>query len=109
MKTCSVLASIVFYLIITNAVFPQISITVDDLEYQGGEYYKMYGRNTLYIVQGLTGKIGGPHTWDFSSGPTDQDLAYDYVLPSTTPCSEEFPLASIAEKRTGDGSEAFLF
>lgn len=91
------------------AAFTQISISVDDLEYQEGEYNKMYGRTTLYIVQGLTGKIGGPHTWDFSTGPTDIDYTVSYVLPSTTPCSADFPLATIAEQLSGEGADAYLF
>jgi hypothetical protein len=91
------------------AAFTQITISLDDLEYQDGEYNKMYGRNTLYVVQGLTGKIGGPHTWNFSNGPTDLDYTFDYILASTTPCSTDFPTATIAEKRTGDGSEAYMF
>jgi len=101
--------AIVLVLFASLAAFPQITITLDDLEYQNGEYNKMYGRNTLYIVQGLTGKIGGPHTWDFSSGPTNIDYTFDYVLPSSTPCSADFPTATIAEKRTGDGSAAYMF
>lgn len=94
---------------LTLSAFSQITINLDDLEYQAGDYNKMYGRSSLYIVQGLTGKIGGPHTWDFSTGPTNINYTFDYVLPATTPCSSNYPLATVAEKRTGDGSEAYLF
>jgi hypothetical protein len=87
----------------------QITINLSDIEYMNGQNYKMYGRNTLYIVQNYTGKIGGPHTWDFSIGPTDINFTFDYVLPSTTPCLANFPSATIAEKRTGDGSTAYMF
>ncbi len=103
------IGALVMLMLQVSSAFTQITITSDDIEYLDGDYNKMYGRNTLYIVQGLTGKIGGPHTWDFSGGPTDIDYTFDYVLPSTTPCSADFPLSTIAEKRTGDGSEAYLF
>jgi len=102
-------SAIIIFIISIIPTFSQITINLSDLEYQDGEFNKLYGRNTLYIVQGLTGKIGGPHTWDFSSGPTDIDYTFDYVLPSTTPCIADFPLATIAEKRTGDGNAAYLF
>lgn len=107
----SQLFTIVFFICfgLFNIASSQITVTLDDLEYSENDYYKMYGRTSLYIVQGLTGKIGGPHTWDFSSGPTDISYTFDYVLPSSTPYVGDFPNATIAEKRTGDGDEAFMF
>jgi hypothetical protein len=88
----------------------QITITLNDMEYQDGEYYKMYSRDgSLWIVTGLTGKIGGPHTWDFSAGPTDSDYTFDYVLPSTTPCNADFPIATITEQKTGGGNPAYMY
>jgi hypothetical protein len=93
----------------TISAISQITVTLEDLEYAEGQNYKMYGRTTLYIVQTLTGKIGGPHTWDFSTGPTNINYTFDHVLPSATPCEANFPAAAIAEKRTGDGSAAYLF
>ena len=104
MKTFITTVLISIWCLASYSVFSQITITLDDLEYENGEYYNAYGRTSLYIVQGLTGKIGGPHTWDFSTGPTDINYTFDYVLPSTTPCSGNYPLATITEKRTGDGS-----
>ena len=90
---------------------PGITITLDDLEYQDGEYYKMYSREgSLYIVTGLTGHIGGPYTWDFTTGPTDSDYTFDYVLPSTTPCNSDFSLATITEQKTGSGTNpAYMY
>ena len=88
----------------------QISITLDDIEYEEGGQYKMYSRDgSLWIVSQHTGKIGGPFTWDFSTGPTDSDYTFDYVLPSTTPCDSDFPLAAITEKKTGGGDPAYMF
>jgi hypothetical protein len=99
----------VFCLGLSHPVISQITITLEDLEYAEGQNYKMYGRTTLYIVQQFTGKIGGPYTWDFSTGPTNINYTFDYVLPSATPCFADFPSAAITEKRTGDGSSAYLF
>ncbi len=91
------------------SVISQIEITLNDIEYADGQNYKMYGRTTLYIVQQFTGKIGGPHTWDFSTGPTNINYTFDYLLPSATPCEADFPSATVTEKRTGDGSTAYMF
>lgn len=98
-------------LILGLPVFSQITIELQDLEYQDGDYYKVYSRDgSLWIVSGLTGKIGGPYIWDFSSGPTDADYTFDYVIPSTTPCDTDFPLATITERKTGGGIyDAYMF
>ncbi|OQX80169.1 MAG: hypothetical protein B6D61_02375 [Bacteroidetes bacterium 4484_249] len=92
------------------ALQSQVDITLDDLEYQNGEYYNMYSRDgSQWIVTGLTGQIGGPHTWDFSTGPTDSDYAFDYVLPTTTPCNSDFPLSTITEVKTGGADPAYMY
>lgn len=111
MKTKVIYYAVLLLAVITvRQAFAQITITLDDIKYQNGEYYKMYSRDgSLYIVTGLTGKIGGPYTWDFTTGPTDSDYLFEYVLPATTPCETDFPLATIVEKKTGAGDPAYMF
>ena len=104
------LAFLMICFVSSQQIFSQITITLSDIEYQNGEYYKMYSRDgSIYIVTGLTGKIGGPYTWDFSTGPTDSDYLFEYVLPSSTPCSGDFPLATVVEKKTGGGDPAYMY
>ncbi len=101
-----------FILFISTTVLSQITISMSDYRYDDGEYYKMHSRDgSLWLVTGLTGLSGGPYTWDFTSGPTDKDYTFDYVLPSETPCNADFPLASISEQKTStDGDPpAFMF
>ena len=99
-----------FFLIPFLTLQAQITINLDDIKYDIDGQYKMHSRDgSLWIVSQHTGKIGGPFTWDFTAGPTDSDYTFDYILPSSSPCESDFPLAAITEKKTGGGDPAFMF
>jgi hypothetical protein len=94
---------IIFILLVfTSYVYSQITINVEDMEYEIGGYYEMYGIDGLCSVSGLTGIIGGPHEFDFSSGYTTNIEIYDYVNVNDGGNGVNFPYAEIAERKTYD-------
>lgn len=91
-------------------------ITRADLFNQTGLYYRAYANHynpmditggTAYIVPpNLIGDAGPDRFWDFSTGPTDKVLRFDYLDPSTIVQAADFPNATIAEQMTDERDES---
>jgi hypothetical protein len=96
----------------------QVTIKAEDLFNQIGLYYRAYANqfdpaspSSSFVVGDIAGTSGPGQFWDFSTGPKDKVLRFDYVDASTTPMSQDFPLATLAERKTdeSDGSAEYLF
>ncbi len=101
----------------------QVKIVLSDLFTQPGLYYRAYANNydpsdttggTAYSVpSGLIGGVGANQFWDFSSGPTNEVLRFDYVLPAGMAEAQDFPDAKLVEQETVEGaanaSPVYLF
>lgn len=95
--------------IISNLVYSQTTIRTEDIEYDLGGYYRMYDIPSPQGVIGLTGITGGPHTFDFSTGPTITTLLFDYVETSDGGHGGDFPEATIAERKTENSDHSWLY
>ncbi|MBT3168947.1 MAG: hypothetical protein HN952_02210 [Candidatus Cloacimonetes bacterium] len=89
--------------------FSQIIINTNELEYELGGYYKMYNIPSATGVIGMTGITEGPHIFDFSNGQDTHILMFDYVDVSEGGHGGNFPLAEIAERKSGDFGDAMMF
>lgn len=99
----------------------QVVISKSDLFNQVGLYYRAHANHynpldisggTAYIVpSGLIGDPGADKFWDFSTGPTDKVLRFDYLAPTSLSQAAEFPAATVAEQMTDerDDSKQWLF
>ncbi len=99
----------------------QVSITGTDIFVQPGSSYRAYGNSydpmdltggTAYAVPGnLIGSAGPDQFWDFSKGPTDRILRYEYLVPEGLPGASEFPDAQLVEQMTdeSDDSQQWLY
>ena len=83
-------------------VHGQITINSQDFFNEVGQYYRAYankeGNNVS--VSGKTGVVGGPQSWDFSSGPTDDIYRYDVVPANDGGHGDGFAEAQFAERQT---------
>ena len=96
-------------------------ISSSDLFNQPGLYYRAHANeydptdisgSTAYTVpSGLIGTAGPDNFWDFSNGPEDRLLRFDYMEPDGLPEAEPFEDATIVERMTneGDNSVQYLF
>ena len=101
--------SFFLFLFIPVLCFSQTTINSEDLEYELGGYYQMYDIPSPQGVIGLTGIIGGPHVFDFSTGPTIKTLIFDYVETSDGGHGGDFPVSEIAERKTDDLDQAWMY
>jgi hypothetical protein len=62
-------------------------------------------------VSSRLGTTGGPQVWDFTEGPTDEILRFDYLDPETSGYADVFPKAELAERLTNetDGHASWQF
>ena len=102
---------IIVFLFIPLFCFSQVPTTInsEDLEYEVGGYYQMYDIPSPQGVFGLTGIMGGPHVFDFSTGPTIKTLTFDYVETSDGGHGGDFPLAEISERKTDSSDQAWMY
>lgn len=96
-------------IISTTTIFTQVTISIDDLQYEIGGYYEMYNIPSPQGIVGLTGIIGGPYIFDFSDGPTTASLMIDYVDVNDGGHGADFPYASIAERKSNGESNSWLY
>ncbi|MBC8385440.1 MAG: hypothetical protein H8E57_07990 [Candidatus Cloacimonetes bacterium] len=100
----------VFSLLVFVAfAYSQTTINYDDLEYEVGGNYSMYDIPSPQGVIGLTGLTAGPHVFDFSTGSTLKTLIFDYVETSDGGHGGDFPLAEVAERKTDDSDQAWMY
>ena len=92
-----------------GTLFAQVTIGVDDLQYEIGGYYEMYNIPSPQGISGLTGIVGGPYVFDFSNGPTTSTLLIDCVDVNDGGHGNDFPSTTIAERRTDNGTDSYLF
>jgi hypothetical protein len=85
-------------------------IRLSDLHTQPGLYYRAYANayepifGTPYPVNSRMGSAGPDRFWDFSQGPTDRTLRFDYLGPAGIPEAADFPQATIVERKTVEES-----
>lgn len=96
-------------LLIATSGAAQVTIATEDLEYGVGGFYHMYNVGSPHGVIGLTGIQGGPHVFDFSEGITATQWAFDYVDPADGGHGGDFPLATVAERKTSGGETSWLY
>ncbi len=86
-------------------------IGAGDMFNEVGLYYRAYINNGNYPVSNRMGSAGADQFWDFSQGPTDQILRFDYVSSVGLAQSADFPLAQLAEHKTveGVGKDEWIF
>ena len=92
-------------------------ITAADMFNGEGQYYRAYANiynaldlsgSTAYVVPpDLIGPEGADGFWDFSTGPTDKVLRFDYLSPEGISQAAEFPNATIAERKTDESNGTF--
>ncbi|MCS1406858.1 MAG: hypothetical protein M2R45_00013 [Verrucomicrobia subdivision 3 bacterium] len=98
----------------------QVTIRSADMFSEVGQYYRAYvnyqGGGRFLTPQPIpirdkVGEPGGPHLWDFTTGPTDETIRVDYVNPERTVQGFNFPNIKLAERKTNEsnGDTRWLF
>ena len=106
--------------LLAQAEEPVVIRSVDMFQ-KPGQYYRAYlnadgdsllstGREPV-AVSDKVGRTGGPQLWDFTDGPTDDVVRFDYVDPRNTVPGHFFPEVPLAEKMTfeSNGEARWLF
>jgi hypothetical protein len=98
-------------LLASEQICAQVTITSRDIAREIGEYSRAYANAGNVDVAGKLGTTGGPHVWDFTSGPTNKVLRFDYVSPNDEGHGVDFPKAKVAERVTdsSDGSKFWRY
>ncbi|MHC1766297.1 MAG: hypothetical protein AB9869_18690 [Verrucomicrobiia bacterium] len=95
------------------------TITAADMFNEAGLYSRVYSNPydpmslsaQTYAVNGVMGSAGPDQFWDFSNGPTDKIYRFDYLAWNSVVEAEDFPGASLVERKTDEatGNIEFLF
>ncbi len=106
------LASIGAAFLCATGVYAQPKITSADFFGQTNLYYRAYsyafdpadpGSVPFKVPSTLIGDSGPGQLWDFSQGPTDEVLRFDYLSPVGMDQSADFPSAKLVEQETVEG------
>ncbi len=93
-------------------VLGQVTIRSADMFSEPGQYYRAYAFSKTTDLDSLfspigaipirdkTGEPGGPQLWDFSTGPTNHIIKWEYINPEGTVYGQDFPGVTLAEKMT---------
>jgi hypothetical protein len=93
-------------------------ITSTDFFSDTGDYYRSWSNDSNVSVSGLLGSTGGPQTWDFSTGPTDDVKRFDYVPTDDGDdpgagfyAADHYPLADFSQRMTEEigGDQAWMY
>jgi hypothetical protein len=93
-------------------------LTSDDFFDELGDYYRSWSNDSNVSVSGLLGVPGGPQTWDFTSGPTDEIKRFDYVTTDDGDdpgagfyAIDHFPGADFSQRMTEEigGDQAWMY
>lgn len=96
-------------LMVAQASSGQVVITSSDMNYDEGLYYKAHSNGSVPVsAVGLIGSKGGPNFWDFTEGPAEEVIRFDYVAAGDTLFEAEFPGATVVERSSIEGTEEFL-
>ncbi len=89
----------------------QVQINASDMFNQPGQYYRAYAGSSDVDVSGRLGGTGGPQAWDFTTGPQDITLRFDYIAIGQADHAADFPGATFAERKTNesDSSTAWMY
>jgi len=92
----------------------QVRVTLSDFFTKTNLYYRAYankydpsdtsGSTAFAVPAGLAGTEGPNQFWDFSKGPTNEVLRFDYLSPVGMPEAADFPDAKLVEQETLEGS-----
>ena len=82
-----------------NQASSQVVITSADMFNEEGLYYKAYSNGDAKVsAVNIIGSEGGPNFWDFTAGPRNEVIKFDYLEPSDSIFVDEFPEATIMER-----------
>ncbi len=94
-------------LLTSMAARGQVTITGADMFNQAGQTYSAYANDfkpsdpsTSFAVANVMGSEGASQFWDFTSGPIDKVLKYDYLDVAAVPEAVDFPKAKIVERKS---------
>jgi hypothetical protein len=92
----------------------QPRIVLSDLFTKTNLYWRAYanrydpsdssGSTAFSVPAGLIGTAGTNNFWDFSKGPTNEVLRFDYISPVGLAEAADFPNAKIAEQESVEGA-----
>jgi hypothetical protein len=98
---------------------PPPTITAADMFSEPGLFARVYSNpfdamsigSPSYAVNNVMGSAGPDQFWDFSKGPTDKIYRFDYLAPAGIVEAEDFPQATIVERKTDEanGKTEYLF
>lgn len=103
-KSITVSSLIFFLLISAQLLFPQVTITIDDMKQDnalGNKFYTHYDKTTTSV------DIGGPNltSWDFSNLKADDKYVSDVIDPVATPFRSDYPNSHFAYEIFTDNNE----
>ncbi|MBU1698542.1 MAG: T9SS type A sorting domain-containing protein [Candidatus Eisenbacteria bacterium] len=93
-------------------------LTSDDFFQEIGDYYRVHSNTSNASVSGLLGTIGGPQTWDFTTGPTGEIKRFDYVATDDGDdpgagffAGDHYALADFSQRMTEEigGGQAWMY
>jgi hypothetical protein len=89
----------------------QVIITDRDMFNEAGLYWRGYASGSDYPVASLIGDVGGPQLWDFTGGPQETVLRFDYLEPGDSGVAANFPGATFVERKKDESTdlESWLF
>ena len=83
----------------------QVVITSADMFTEEGLYYKVHSNGDAKVpAVDIIGSEGGPNFWDFTAGPKNEIVRFDYLEPSASIFADEFPGATILERARVEGT-----
>jgi len=104
---------VLFFLIFcwTLTASAQITITSSDMFNAVGLYYNAWSNTSDVNVAPYTSSVSSPYFWDFSSGPEDKVILFEYVDPAEDGHNGDFPDADLAERKTDttEGTVDWMF
>jgi hypothetical protein len=71
--------------------------------------YKPSDPSSSFPVANVMGSKGPSQFWDFTGGPTDKEIRYEYLDPVAVPEAIEFPKATIIERKSVDETNEVSF
>jgi hypothetical protein len=87
--------------------YGQTTITSADMFNETGLWYTAYANDyqpsdpsSSFPVANVMGSKGASQFWDFTTGPTNKMIRYDYLDPVAVPEAVDFPNAKIVERKS---------
>lgn len=101
-------------LTVAGSVSAQVTLTSIDMFYAPNQYYRMYSNTgDVSVSSGIYGNpdTSNPQFWDFTTGPENKILDYDYILPQDSGHDDDFPQATLVEHKVDSSAagESWMF